>query len=154
MFSYCCSSSEFLSISLHCSPIQFLLHLSCTSWCYFSLPCIFQILQAQIFSSSVLSCCYTDQEFLMTVRDANFPHIITRKISNTLGSFSLSEVKHESCGTSGTSRRQLATLLRAPSEIKAIEVYSTLGRLALLGTSLFDTWSCHLMPRMERKQRW
>ena len=29
-----------------------------------------------------------------------------------------------------------------------------LGRLALLRTSSFDTWSCQLMPRMERKQRW
>ena len=23
-----------------------------------------------------------------------------------------------------------------------------------LRTSSFDTWSCHFMPRMERKQRW
>ena len=28
------------------------------------------------------------------------------------------------------------------------------GRLALLRTSSFDTWSCHLMPRMEHKQSW
>ena len=31
---------------------------------------------------------------------------------------------------------------------------SMLGRLALLRTSSFDTWSSHLMPRMECKQRW
>ena len=28
------------------------------------------------------------------------------------------------------------------------------GRLALLRTSSFDTWSCQLMPRIELKQRW
>ena len=28
------------------------------------------------------------------------------------------------------------------------------GRLAFLRTSSFDTQSCCLMPRMERKQRW
>ena len=30
---------------------------------------------------------------------------------------------------------------------------STLGRMALSRTSSFDTWSCHLMPMMKRKQR-
>ena len=29
-----------------------------------------------------------------------------------------------------------------------------LGRLAVWSTSSFDTWCCHLMPRMERKQCW
>ena len=29
-----------------------------------------------------------------------------------------------------------------------------MGMLALLKTSSFDTWSCHLLPRMERKQCW
>ena len=60
---------RFSSVSLHCSPIQFSLVFSCTSWCCFSLPCISQILQVQIFSFSVLSFCRTDQEFLHWSRD-------------------------------------------------------------------------------------
>ena len=28
------------------------------------------------------------------------------------------------------------------------------GQAGSLRTSSFDTWSCHLVPRMERKQRW
>ena len=50
---------RFSSISLHCSPIQFSTF-SCTSWCCCSLPCISQILQARIFSFSVLSFGRTD----------------------------------------------------------------------------------------------
>ena len=33
-----------------------------------------------------------------------------------------------------------------------LKMDSMLGRLALLSTSSFDTWSHHLMLRMERKQ--
>ena len=59
---------RFSSIWLHCSPIQFSLAFSCTSWCCCSLSCIFQILQAQIFSFSVLSFRRTDQEFVQWSR--------------------------------------------------------------------------------------
>ena len=63
----------FSSVSLYCSPILFFCccfccPFSCTSWCCCSLPCIPQILQAQIFSLSVLSFCHTDEEFLQWPR--------------------------------------------------------------------------------------
>ena len=53
---------------------------SCTSWCCCSLPCISQILQAQIFSFSVLSFCRTDQEFLHI---NNIDHVQTFLVWNT-----------------------------------------------------------------------
>ena len=68
MLSYCCSSSDFLQS--HCTVLlsSFLQPFSCTFWCCCLLPCISQILQIQIVSSSVLSFCRTDQEFLQWPR--------------------------------------------------------------------------------------
>ena len=53
---------------IHLFLSSFLLPFSRTFWCCCSLPCISQILQVWIFSFSVLSFCYTDQEFLQWPR--------------------------------------------------------------------------------------
>ena len=39
----------------------------------------------------------------------------------------------------------------SPAQLHLKKMDSMLGRLALLRTSSFDTWSCHLMPRMEHE---
>ena len=52
------------STSLHYSPIQFSLAFFMHLLMLLNISCISQILQAQIFSFSVLSFCRTDQEFL------------------------------------------------------------------------------------------
>ena len=42
----------------------------------------------------------------------------------------------------------------SPAQLHLKQDGLMLGRLALLRTSSFDTWSCQLMPRMERKECW
>ena len=68
MPSYCSSSDRFLQSHYAVLLSSFILFFSCTSWCCCSFLYISQILQAQIFSFSVLSFCCTDQEFLQSPR--------------------------------------------------------------------------------------
>ena len=84
-----------------------------------------------------------------------FPQLIFVTLSwSTTTALSFFELAEEDCFGHANVFHPCDVASLALLHLKQDGLYAGQDRLALLRTSSFDTWSCHLMPRVERKQRW